>query len=133
MNNVVIVKTSDNMNDCVDLTDMGKEFVSQSFSSAGSFDQACNIHELDGGGSNFLRMIHFGKNIQPVIRNKNHSRIGFNGAERIVFRLSSCVCNCIEQCAFPDIRQTDNSEFHIPGYSLLIGIFIGFPAKNYIR
>ena len=117
MDDVVIVKAPDNMNNCVHFPDVGKEFVSQALAAAGAFHQACDIHKFNGGGSNLLRMIHIREHVQPVVRYKHHACIGFDGAERIVFSLRSRVCDRIEKRAFSDVRKTHNSEFHIFGYS----------------
>ena len=133
MDNVVIIKTADNMNNCVYFTDMGKKLVSQAFTPACSLYQPRNIHKFDGCRCYFFRIVHPGKNIQPVIRHKNNTRIGFDGTERIVFSLRARIGDCIEQSAFPDIRKAYNSEFHNSAALLANGMFRLISDENYIR
>ena len=133
MDDVVVIEAAHHMNDGVHFPYMGQEFVAQSLPAAGSLDEAGDVNELNGGGRHFLRMIHLRQNVQPPVRDKNNARVGLNGTERIVFRLRSRVCDRVEQCAFSDVRKTDNTEFHIWTALLLTDDSAGFTAENYIR
>ena len=112
VNDVFIIKAADHMNDRVHFPDMGQELVSQAFTPARSLDESRDIHKFDGRGRDLFGMEHFGQDVKPAVRYGNHARIGFDRAERIIFRLCPGVGNGIEQCTFSDIRKTDYSEFH---------------------
>ena len=112
MNDIFIFKTPDHVDDRIDLSDMAQKFVSETLPAARTFYQSCNINKFYCRRRHFLGMIHFSKHIQPFIRYHNNACIGFYGAERIVFRLCSCIRYCIEKRAFPDVWQPDNTQFH---------------------
>ena len=38
--------------------------------------------------------------------------IDTDSADGVIFSLCTCIGDCIEQCAFSDIRKTNNAEFH---------------------
>src|SRR6187397_3694344 len=42
--NIFIYETADHMNDCINFPDIGKEFISESFTFAGAFYQSCYIN-----------------------------------------------------------------------------------------
>ena len=100
------------MHDGIHLTNMAEKFISKAFSAAGSFYKAGDINKFNGGWRYFFGMIHFSQYIQPLIRNKDNTGIGFNRTKRVIFRLSTGVGYCIEKCAFADIWQSDNTQFH---------------------
>src|SRR5450830_651606 len=53
--NVLIVKTADNMCNCVDVPYVGKKLIAKSFSLACSFDKAGDVYKFYGGRNNFRR------------------------------------------------------------------------------
>ena len=69
-------------------------------------DQPGDIHKLDGGGGNFLGVVHFTQHIQTMIRHHYHAGVGFDGAEGIVGGLCAGLGDCVKQCAFANVRQT---------------------------
>jgi hypothetical protein len=50
MHNIFILKTSDYMDDGIHCTNIGKEFITKSFSFAGTFNKTRNIYKLDYRG-----------------------------------------------------------------------------------
>ena len=55
MNDIVVIKAADNMDNGVNSPDMAEELVPQPFTLAGPFDQTGNVNEFDGGRQNPLR------------------------------------------------------------------------------
>ena len=109
------------MNDGIHFTDMAQKLVAKAFTSACSLYKAGNVHKLNGRRRYFFRVIHFGEYVQPAVRHHYNAGIRLDGAERIIFRLRPGVCDRVEQRAFSDIWQSDNTKLHIvsvlPPYS----------------
>ena len=76
MNDICIFKTSYNVNDCINLTDVGKEFITKTFTTACTAYKTCNIDKLHDRGSYFFGIVHFCKDIQPFVGNCNKARTG---------------------------------------------------------
>ena len=112
MDNIVILEAADHMYDCIHFPDMAEELVPESFTPAGAFHQAGDIHKLNRCGRDLLRMVHLRQYIQPVVRNHHNTGIGLNRTEWIILGLRTRICNSIEQGAFPDVWQSNNSELH---------------------
>ena len=85
------------MDNGIRLPDVGQELVAQTRALAGTLDQTGNVHKLDDGRRLFVRLIHLGQLVQPLIRHRHHAHIGVDGAERIVCALCAGVGNGIEQ------------------------------------
>ena len=91
MDDVRVLKTTYYMNNGIYFTDICKELVTKSFSFAGSFYKACNVHEFDGCRCHFLCMIQFSQLHDPLIRYGYNSYVRINGCKRIVCRQCSCL------------------------------------------
>ncbi len=107
--NILILKTPDDMDNGLALTNMGQELVSKTLPAARSLNQSGDIDKLDHGRRLLFRRVHLCQPIQPLIRDRDDTRIGFNCAERIICRLRTCFCNGIKQCRFPDVRQSHDT------------------------
>ncbi len=107
--NVGIVETTDHMDDGIHFPDIGQEFISQSFSFAGSFYQTGDVHNLDDGGHNPLRFHDFFQSIETLIGNGNDAHIGIDGAERIVGSFRFGAGKCVKKGGFANIRQSHNT------------------------
>ncbi len=55
VDDVVVFETAHDLDDGIDFADVGEEFVAESGTFGGAFDEARDIDELDGGGDEFLR------------------------------------------------------------------------------
>ena len=114
MGHVLVLKAADNLGDGIHLTDMGQEFVAQTFALGGSLDQSGNIDEAHGGGNGFpFGFVHIRQSGKAAVGNIDNADVGLNGAERIVGRLSAGLGNGIEQRAFADIGQSHDAYFEI--------------------
>ena len=97
------------MDDGIDLTDIGEEFISQTLALGSALDQTRDVHELDDGRSDFVRLIHLGKLVQTMVRNSNGADVRLDGTEGIVCRLCTGIGNGIKQGALADVRQSHDS------------------------
>ena len=113
MDDLAILKAAYHMDDGIHFPDMGEELVSKAFAIGSAPHQTCNVYKFDGGRGNLIRIIHFSQLVQTLIRNCNHTHIGFDGAEGIVGSLRTGIGDRIEQCAFAHIGQTHDSKFHV--------------------
>ncbi len=104
-----IFKAADDMHDGFALADVRKELVAQTFAVARALDQTRDIDKLDDRRGGFLRVIHVGKLVQPLIRHGNDAGVRLDGAERIVGGFRACLRDCVKQSGLADIRQSDNA------------------------
>ena len=100
------------MNDCLNLTDVSQELVSQSFSLAGALNQACNVTELNCRIYSLPGIVYFRKLCHSLVRYGNNTHIRLDGAERVVGRFRSGLCDGVKKGALANIRQSYYSEFH---------------------
>ncbi len=96
MNNIVIFKTTDYMQDRIDLTNMTEKLVTQTFTLACSLYQAGNIDKLHLGRNFIFCFDQVGEFVQANIRYRHYADIWFDGAERVVFRINCRCCQGVE-------------------------------------
>jgi len=96
VNHVFILKTANDMNNRIHLANVRKELVAQTFAAARTLYQTRNIYEFQSRRRVFLRMIHLRQYIQTGIRNRNHTRVRLNRAERVIRRLRTRTGDRIE-------------------------------------
>ncbi|MPN63921.1 hypothetical protein SDC9_211688 [bioreactor metagenome] len=84
MNDIGIFKSPDDMDNGFDFTDMGQELVAQTFAFGSTFYQTGNIIELNRCFNFLFGMIHLGQAVQPLVRHRDDTDIGLNGAEGII-------------------------------------------------
>ena len=106
---VVIVKAAQHVNDGIGLADVTQELVTQAFASARALDQSCDINNLNRSGHNARRVHQFGELIEALIGYRNHSHVGFDGAEREVGRLRLGIRQTVKQSGFTHIGQAHDS------------------------
>ena len=103
-------KQRTDLNNGVDLTDGGQEFIAKAGSFGGSLDKSGDVNELNGGGDDLGGIGHPGKLVQPGVRNRDHSHIGINGAERVVGSLRIAGAReCVEEGGFANIGHSYDS------------------------
>ena len=87
--------------------------VHEAFAIARAFDDPRNVDQLERGRNDLLRNDVFRDPAQTLVRHIHDPFIGLNRAERIVFALSGLrTRQSVEQCAFANIGQANNSGFH---------------------
>ena len=90
MDDVLILKAADHVDNCVTLADIREELVSEALALAGALDEAGNVDELDDCGRDFLRMVQISELFQALVRNGDDADVRVNGTERIICSLRSC-------------------------------------------
>ena len=113
VSDIVINKAAHDLQNGVDFTDVAEKLIAQTFTHAGAFDDARNIHQLQNRRNDFLRRNVFRDALQARVRNADNAFVRFDSAKRIVRALcSSRTGQSIKQSALADIRQADDSGFH---------------------
>ena len=92
MDYVGVLKASDNMNNGVGLTDVGKELIPKPLSLGSAFYKSCNINELDGGRSDLFGVVQIPQSLKSLIRNCNYAHVRINGCKGIVCCQRPCIC-----------------------------------------
>ena len=124
VDDVVVFEATDDLHDGVDLADGGEELVAESGAGGGTFDEARDIDELDGGGDEFLGAGDLGKNGEAFIGNGDHADVRIDGAEGVVLRLGLAgPGDGVEEGGLPDVGHSDDSGLeHGAGGSLSAGL-----------
>ena len=84
---------------------------SQALAVGGALHQACDIHNLHGGGNGALGLANIGQNLQPLVRHIGRPYIWLDGAEREVRALGLAGADAIEKSGFPDVRKPHDTAF----------------------
>lgn len=110
MHDVLVVEAADNVNDGVNLADVGQELVAKALALACAAHQTGDVHELDHRRRGLLCVIEIGQRLQTLIRYSDHADVRVDGAERIVRRSGIFGAgDGVEQRALADIRQAYDS------------------------
>ena len=109
MNDIVIFKAADHVDDSVHLPDVGKKLIAQALALGGALYQTGDIHKFNHSRGHLHRMVKLRQLVQPRIRHRHDAYIGFNGAKGIVGRLGAGVGNRVKKGGFAHVRQTDNT------------------------
>ena len=97
------------MNDCINLTDMGKELVAETLALGCTANKACDVNKFDNSRGNFLGVVHFSKLIKTLVGNRNNTYIGLDSAERVVCRLSTGVGDSVKKGGLTYVRQSNDT------------------------
>ena len=111
MRYVVIVETAEHMQYGIRLPDIGKKFVSETFTFRCAFHQTCNVDDLNRGGHHRLGGAHIHEPRQTVVGNRYHAHIGLYRTEREIGTLSLRVAQAIEQGRLTHVGQSHYSTF----------------------
>lgn len=108
-----VIEGSNDLKDSIDTTDMGEEFISESFTLTCSFDEPCDIDEFDSRWDD-LRPIHDHTDLlKTFIVHIHDSDIWFYRTEWEVRCLGSIgFGERIKKCGFANIGETDDSDLH---------------------
>jgi len=113
MMDILILKISDDLEDCIDIADMREKLVSESFSFARSLDESCDINKLDGCRDHFSAIDDDSDLLEAVICDIDYPSIGFDGTK---WKIGSFSCiglgKCVKESRFTDIWETDDTDLH---------------------
>ena len=105
MDDVLIVKAPDHMDNRVCHADVGEELVAQPLSPAGPLHQTGDVYELDHRRGSLLGMVHLAELVQPGVRHGHHAHVGVDGAEGVIGALRAGVGNSVEEGRFAHVGQ----------------------------
>ena len=94
MGNIIILKTAQNVNNRINLADIGQELVAQSLAFGSSLHQTGNIDKFQLCRSHHPRFDNLGQFIQPGIGNGHPSGVRLNRTKGKIGRLR---CNGLRQ------------------------------------
>ena len=107
---VVVVETADDVDDGVNLADVGKELVAEAFAFTGALDEPGDVDEFVSRGEDVFGAGDFGEDFQARVGNADHADVGFDGAKGEVGRLRLGIGDDgVEEGGFPDVWQSYNS------------------------
>ena len=109
MDDVVVFKAAHHVDDGVHLPDVGEELVAQALALGSALHQARDVHKLNGGGGELLRLVHFGQLVQALVRHGHHAHVGLDGAEGVVGRLGAGVGDGVKQGALAHVGKAHDS------------------------
>ena len=120
MDDVVVLETTNHLDDGIGLADVGEELVAEAGTFGCAFHQTGNVDELDGSGHSLLRLGHLGEFVETRVGHGDHADVGVDGAEGIVggLRLAGAG-DRIEQGGFSDVGKAYDSGFEHGGGRLL--------------
>ena len=93
------------MHDGVGFADVGQELVAQAFALGGAGDQAGDVHELDDGRLDLLRLDDFGQLAEARIRHLDDADVRLDGAERIVLGRDAGLVRALNRVDLPTLGR----------------------------
>jgi hypothetical protein len=108
MNNVLVFEGAHDVDDDFSLSNVMQELVAETFAVTGASSKAGNIDEFDGRGDIFV-VCELRQRREPAVRNTDYPDICADSTERVIGALRPRRRERVEECRFPDIRQTDDS------------------------
>ena len=108
---VIVVEAAEHMDDGISLADVGKELVAQSFTLAGTFYEAGDIHNLHGGGDDTSRVYQLGQLGESLVGYGDNTHVGFDCTEGEVCRLRLGVRQTVEKGRLTHVGQSYYTTF----------------------
>ena len=106
MDDVVVVEAAHDLHDRVDFADIGKKFVPEALAFGRSRDEPGNVHELDDGGNDDVRLRDFRQRREAFVRHFDDADVRLDRAERIIGRLRLAgTRQRVEKRALPDVGK----------------------------
>ena len=106
---VGILEAADHMDDGVHLADIRQELVAEALALGGALYQAGDIHKLDDGRCDFLRIVQSRQLSQPRIRHRHDTHVGIDGAERIIGGFCPRFRQRVKKSAFSHIWESHDT------------------------
>ena len=111
MHHVIVNETAHDVRDGIDLADVGEEFVAETLAGGGTLDDARDIHELDRGRQDTLRLDDGGERIEPRVGHRHDADVRLDGAERVVLGRDGRARERVEEGRLANIGQADDAAF----------------------
>ncbi len=99
MSDVIVVEATDNVNDCIALTDVSEELVSETCALRSTLNKTCDVEKFNYCRSFLVGIPVLAKLVESLIGNSNNTAVRLDCAERIVGCLSvGSACDSVEKC-----------------------------------
>ena len=106
-----VLEATDDLHDRVDLANVAEELVAESFAGARAFHEARDVHKLDRGRDDLLRVRKFRERFEARVGHGDDAEIRIDRAEGVVRGLRFARArDGVEKRGLADIRQPDNSS-----------------------
>ncbi len=110
VDDVRVFEAADDMDEGVHLADVAEELVAEALAVGGAFDEAGDVHELEGGGDLGVDLGDFGELGEARVGHADDAEVGFDGAERVILRRGLVGAgDGVEEGGFPHVRETDDA------------------------
>jgi len=118
MLDVVVLKTAQDMDDCIHLADVAEELVAEAFALRRALHQPSDIDERQLGWDDLGRAGDGRQPVEPRIGNRDLADVRLDRAEGIVGRLRRLrLGQRVEEGRLADVRQADDTAFKAHGSS----------------
>ena len=109
--NIGIFEAANHLDDRVHLADMAEKLVAETFARARAFHEARDVHKLDRGRDDLLRVRQLRERFEPRVGNRDDAEVRIDRAERVIGRLRfSGAGDGVKERGFANIGQTDDSS-----------------------
>mmetsp|Transcript_22884 Transcript_22884/g.40448 ORF Transcript_22884/g.40448 Transcript_22884/m.40448 type:complete len:441 (-) Transcript_22884:56-1378(-) len=113
VNDLVIIKRPNNMENSINGTNMTQEIISKSGTFRSTPNQTGDIGDIKVSRVFRSRLPHVAEPVVTFIRNWATAFIRFDGAERVVLSGNSLLGQKVEKGRFADVRKTDNTHAQV--------------------
>ena len=110
MYDIVIVKTPDDMYDCVAFADVCKELVSKSLAFGCALDKTCDVDKFNDRRGNFLCVIKLSELFDPVIRDSDNPTFGRPTIPNFIFLCTSPFIEIMYRFSVPMLEMLCTSH-----------------------
>lgn len=111
VDDVFVLETTNDMNDGINLANVGEEFVAKALAFAGSGDEAGDIDEFDGGGNDAVGFGDFAEGFEAGVGHLNDADVGIDGTKGVVGGLGfTGTGERVEEGTLSNVRETDYSS-----------------------
>jgi hypothetical protein len=97
-----------------------QEFVADAFSFARTFGESWYVYNVNGSSCDLIRLYDLIDLAQPVVRDIDHTDVGFGSTESEVTGLGLCVADAVKNGGLPNIGDPNNPALKSHRIRLLI-------------
>ena len=108
---VVIVEAADYVDDSIALTDISQEFITKTFSLAGTLYKTCDIHDFASSWDDASWVNNLCQLVESLIWYGDDAQVWFDSTEREVSCLCLCTRQTVEQCRLTHVWEAYNTTF----------------------
>ena len=103
MGNVIVLETTEHMNNGVRVADVGQKLVAQPLAFRGTFHQSGDIDDLDSGGNHPLGIVDLREPNEPLVGNGDDAHVGLDRTERKIRRLRLALDRQLKRVDLPTL------------------------------